>query len=160
MNLVLTLYALYWPRHVILWLLHRFPGFIQYYKCCSVSRGLNADVASQTRDAHSSRSPGLTSGLKGSTNVCNLCLPKYWWWRHTTVHLGGWADWLLNVTFIDISVIFVTAHRCAGGPKNKLHPRSGSQRHGHFLGFFNVPVQAQTRVQCISPKGWVQLMYR
>ena len=35
-------------------------------------------------------------------------------------------------------------HRCEGGLK-KLHLRSGSQRHRHFVGFFNVPVQAPTR---------------
>ena len=32
-------------------------------------------------------------------------------------------------------------HRCAGGLKKlKLYLRSGSQRHRHFVGFFNVPV--------------------
>ena len=51
---------------------------------------------------------------------------------------------MFNVTFNDISVIYVTAHRCAGGLK-KLNLRSGSQRHRHFVGFFNVPVQAPTR---------------
>ena len=35
-------------------------------------------------------------------------------------------DWLFNVTINDISVIYVTAHRCAGGPKKKLDLRSGS----------------------------------
>ena len=34
-----------------------------------------------------------------------------------------------------ISVIYVTAHRCAGGLK-KLNLWSGSQRHRHFVGFF------------------------
>ena len=57
--------------------------------------------------------------------------------------LRDW-DWLFNVTCNDISVIYVTAHRCAGGLK-KLNLRSGSQRHRHFVGFFNVPVQAPTR---------------
>ena len=52
---------------------------------------------------------------------------------------------LLNVTIYDISVIYVTAHICAGGLKKKLYLRSGSQRHRHFVGFFNVPVQAPTR---------------
>ena len=52
---------------------------------------------------------------------------------------------VFNVTFNDISVIYVTAHRCAGGLKKKLNLRSGSQRHRHFVGFFNVPVQAPTR---------------
>ena len=41
--------------------------------------------------------------------------------------VGGMEDlnWLFNVTIKDISVIYVTAHRCAGGLK-KLDLRSGS----------------------------------
>ena len=54
-------------------------------------------------------------------------------------------SWLFNVTINDISVIYVTAHRCAGGLKKKLDLQSGSQRHRHFVGFFNVPVLAPTR---------------
>ena len=54
---------------------------------------------------------------------------------------------LLNVTCNDISVIYVTAHRCAGGLKKKFDLQSGSQRHRHFVGFFNVPVLAPTRDQ-------------
>ena len=56
------------------------------------------------------------------------------------------VNWLFNVTINDISVIYVTAHWCAGGLK-KLDLRSGSQRHRLFEGFFNVPVIAQTRGQ-------------
>ena len=59
------------------------------------------------------------------------------------LHIGE-VNWLFNVTINDISVIYVTAHRCAGGLK-KLDLRSGSQRHRHFVGFFNVPVLAPTR---------------
>ena len=55
------------------------------------------------------------------------------------------CDGLLNVTCNDISVIYVTAHRCTGGFKNKWNLQSGYQRHRHFVGFFNVPVQAPTR---------------
>ena len=54
-------------------------------------------------------------------------------------------NWLFNVTSNAISVIYVTAHRCAGGLKKKLDLRSGSKRHRHFVGFFNVPVLAPTR---------------
>ena len=43
--------------------------------------------------------------------------------------------------------IYVTAHRCAGGLKIKLDLWSDSQRHRHFVGFFNVPVQAPALVQ-------------
>ena len=46
-------------------------------------------------------------------------------------------DWLLNVTCNNISVIYVTAYRCAGGLKKKLDLRS-------FCRVFNVPVQAPT----------------
>ena len=35
-------------------------------------------------------------------------------------------NWLFNVTINDISVIYVTAHRCAGGLKKKFDLRSGS----------------------------------
>ena len=59
----------------------------------------------------------------------------------------GWISSLTSQsTIFQISVIFVTAHRCAGGLK-KLDLRSGSQRHRHFIGFFKVPVQAPTRGQ-------------
>ena len=57
-----------------------------------------------------------------------------------------WVELVFNVTINDISVIYVTAHRCAGGLK-KLDQRSGSQRHRHFVGFFNVSVQAPTHDQ-------------
>ena len=53
-------------------------------------------------------------------------------------------NWLFNVTINDISVIYVTAHRCAGGLNKKLYLRSGSHAR-HFAGFFNVPVLAPTR---------------
>ena len=63
-----------------------------------------------------------------------------------------WLSWvelncLFNVTINDISVIYVTAHRCAGGLKKKYDLRLGSQRHRHFVGFFNVTVLAPTRDQ-------------
>ena len=53
-------------------------------------------------------------------------------------------NWLFDVIINDISVIYVTAHRCAGWLK-KLDLRSGFQCQRHFVGFFNVPVQAPTR---------------
>ena len=46
--------------------------------------------------------------------------------------------WLLKVTINDISVIHVTAHRCAGGLK-KLDR--------YFVAFLDVPVKATTRGQ-------------
>ena len=55
-------------------------------------------------------------------------------------------DWLPNITCNDISVIYVTAHRCTGGLK-KSDLQSDSQRHRHSAGLFNVPVQAPTRGQ-------------
>ena len=43
---------------------------------------------------------------------------------HISKRVSEWV-WLFNVTFNDISVIYVTANRCAGGLK-KLNLRSGS----------------------------------
>ena len=63
----------------------------------------------------------------------------YLWW------LIDWLNWLLNVTINDISVIYVTAHRCAGGTEEEVVPTVGLPRHRHFAGFFNVPVLAPTR---------------
>ena len=67
--------------------------------------------------------------------VCNI------WYYVARLNLNC----LFNVTINDISVIYGTAHRCAGGLKKKYDLRSGSQRHRHFVGFFNVPVLAPTR---------------
>ena len=63
------------------------------------------------------------------------------------LHLLSWVElhWVFNVTINDISVTYVTAHICAGGLKKKLDLRSGSQRHRHFVGFFNSPVLAPPR---------------
>ena len=55
------------------------------------------------------------------------------------------VNWLFNVTINDISVIYVTAHRCAGGLKKKLDLRSGSHAIDISYVFFNVPVLAPTR---------------
>ena len=60
-------------------------------------------------------------------------------------HAWGEVNLLLNVTFNNISVIYVTAPRCAGGLKKKLDLRLGSQRNRHFVRFFNMHVQAPTR---------------
>ena len=60
--------------------------------------------------------------------------------------MSEWG-WLLHVICKDISVIYVTVHRCTGGLKKKFDIRSVSQRHIHFVGFFNVPVQALIRDQ-------------
>ena len=69
-------------------------------------------------------------------------------------------DWLFNVTIDDISVIYVTAHRCAGGLKNKMDLRSGSQRHSHFLWFFNMPVQAPTKTfYTVMPRNRNRLLW-
>ena len=72
--------------------------------------------------------------------TCETQLRKVW--------VSEWvSEWLFNVTINDISVIYVTAHRCAGGLKKELDLRSGLPRHRHFVGFFNVPVLAPTRDQ-------------
>ena len=49
-------------------------------------------------------------------------------------------NWLFN----DISVIYVTANRCAGGLKKKKDLRSGSQ-HQRFVGFFKITYPSKHR---------------
>ena len=69
------------------------------------------------------------------------------------VSVLGWVElnWLFNVTINDISVIYVTAHGCASGLKKKLDLRSGSQRHRHFVGFFNVPTDTDHPFYTVIP---------
>ena len=87
--------------------------------------------------------------------TCSTCIVTFRWWtwimnahecnKQQELSEDSEWDWSFNVTCNDISVIYVTAHRCAGGLKKKLDLRSGSQRYRHFVRFFNVPVQAPTR---------------
>ena len=63
-------------------------------------------------------------------------------WRFKELFVLGIVASTINVTSNDISVIYVTAQRCAGGLKKKSDIRSDSQRHRYFVGFFNMPVQA------------------
>ena len=54
--------------------------------------------------------------------------------------------WLVYWCFTSHATMFQSnmwRHRCAGGLKTKLYLRSGSQRHRHFAGFFNMPVLHQ-----------------
>ena len=51
----------------------------------------------------------------------------------------SWVYWCLT-SHATIFQSYMWRHRCAGGLKKKLYLRSGSQRHRHFTGFFNVPV--------------------
>ena len=55
------------------------------------------------------------------------------------VHMWVWLYWCFT-SHATIFQSYMWRHRCAGGLKKKLHLRSGSQRHRHFAGFFNVPV--------------------
>ena len=50
----------------------------------------------------------------------------------------SWVYWCFT-SHATIFQSYMWRHRCAGGLK-KLYLRSGSQRHRHFAGFFNVPV--------------------
>ena len=67
--------------------------------------------------------PGLSRGLKSRN-----CPPYPHAGRRYIAQVADWVElnWLFNVTINDISVIHVTAHRCAGGLKKKLDLRSGS----------------------------------
>ena len=69
-------------------------------------------------------------------------------WLETNRHAPDWRQiytqqsWECMRVFVFYATIFqlyMWRHRCAGGLK-KLYLRSGSQRHRHFVGFFNVPV--------------------
>ena len=85
---------------------------------------------------------------KNFRNARQKALPPMRWEVRTRQLLhSSWVELVVYVTINDISVIYVTAHICAGGLKKKLDLRSGSQRHRHFVGFFNVPIQAPTRNQ-------------
>ena len=53
-------------------------------------------------------------------------------------HNWVWVYWCFT-SHATIFQLYMWRHRCAGGLK-KLYLRSGSQRHRHFVGFFNVPV--------------------
>ena len=52
-----------------------------------------------------------------------------------------WVYWCFksHATILQ-SYMYMWRHRCAGWLKKKLYLWSGSQRHRHFAGFFNVPV--------------------
>ena len=50
-----------------------------------------------------------------------------------------WVDWCFT-SHATIFQSYMWRHRCADRLKKKLYLRSGSQRHRHFAGFFNVPV--------------------
>ena len=45
-------------------------------------------------------------------------------------------DWLPKVTCKDISVTYVTVHRCAGRLNRKFELQTGSKQHRHFVGIF------------------------
>ena len=49
-----------------------------------------------------------------------------------------WVYWCFT-SHATIFQSYMWRHRCAGRQKEKLYLRSGSQRHRHFVGFFNVP---------------------
>ena len=49
-----------------------------------------------------------------------------------------WVNWLFNVTINDISVIHVTAHTCAGGPKTTFDLRSMRHRFTIYSAFLHI----------------------
>ena len=50
---------------------------------------------------------------------------KYEGMDHKNKVNWGEVNWLFNVTINDISVIYVTANRCAGGLEDKVEPTVG-----------------------------------
>ena len=62
---------------------------------------------------------GFTSGNRSGLGEPESCLLSKWY--TLTVYYRCDVNWLFNVTINDISVIYVMAHRCAGGLKKKLN---------------------------------------
>ena len=60
-------------------------------------------------------------------------------WRHKCAGGLNLVYWCLT-SHTTIFLSYKWRHRCAGRLTKKLYLRSGSQRHRHFAGFFNVPV--------------------
>ena len=75
---------------------------------------------------------GICRNLTGSN--CNIIERG-----HQSECLWVWVYWCLTSHEM-IFQSYMWCHRCAGGLKKNLYLRSGSQRHRHFVGFFNVPV--------------------
>ena len=68
--------------------------------------------------------------------------------RNTEQMRRGEVNCLFNATINDISIMYVMALKmCRQDWRRKLYLRSDSQCHRHFVGFFNMPVQAPIRDQ-------------
>ena len=72
------------------------------------------------------------------------CTRIFWYEFLISLSLRVRVRLIPNVTCNHISVINLTAHRCAGGLK-KMDQRRGSKCHRLFLELFNVLVQAPKR---------------
>ena len=51
-----------------------------------------------------------------------------------------WVYWFFSMSHATIFQLYMWRHRCAGGLKKNLYLRLGSQRHRHFVGFFNMTI--------------------
>ena len=83
----------------------------------------------------------LKQGIKWLSHVYH----RIFIWCTCTCHVllfgGVWVCiyWCFT-SHATIFRLYMWRHRCSGGLKKKLYLRSGSRRHRHFVGFFNVPV--------------------
>ena len=106
---------------------------------CGSSSWLSITIGSSSSDSDG----GIVFTQLGSFTYITVKIVYFMW----VTQLIGYRElskiWMVNVTFNDISVTFMTAHRCASGLKKKVDLCVGSQRHRHFIGFFKVPVQHQ-----------------
>ena len=67
-------------------------------------------------------------------------VPSVWFVRfQLSWRLSVWGYWCFT-SQATILQSYMWRHRCAGGLVKELYLRSGSQRHTHFVGFFNVSV--------------------
>ena len=97
----------------------------------STSNFADVQVSGQQRNLWSGGAQSSSAFLwcfRSNNHLFISCMMLYWCFTsHATIfQLYMWRHW------------------CAGGRK-KLYLRSGSKRHRHFVGFFNVLVQAPRR---------------
>ena len=128
-----TYNSLWWPCHLdhLCWQLYdrqtdrhttHSDGQVIWITC------VDSCMTDRQTDRHTTHSDGHVIWIT-CVDSCMRHTQTYYllWWPchldHLCWQLYEWVNWLFNVTINDISVIYVTAHRCAGGLKKKLDLR-------------------------------------
>ena len=113
----------------------RSPTQLLFFFTRSAERGIQGGTKLGQKEA--SRRSNLPEGFSDKYDL-SLKYKSIGW-------VSEWIGCLTSQLTIFQLYMWRHTHRCAGGLKKKLDLRSGSQRHRHFVGFFNVPVLAPTR---------------